>query len=71
MLALEHDMISMLTLFVPALGLRVFPTFELPLSPPDVASAELPSTPLLRRAVLRCDAHGPAVSTLMRNHLVE
>ncbi len=43
-LALEHDMISTLTLFVPPTGPRLFQAFGLPLSLPDAASAELPST---------------------------
>jgi RNA polymerase sigma-70 factor (ECF subfamily) len=44
-LALENDMISTLTLFVPPTGPRLFEAFGLPLSLPDAASAELSSTP--------------------------
>jgi RNA polymerase sigma-70 factor (ECF subfamily) len=44
-LGLEDDMISTLTLFVPPTGPRLFHAFGLPLSLPDAASAELPSTP--------------------------
>jgi len=44
-LALEDDMISTLTLFVPPTGPRLFEAFGLPLSLPDTASAELPSKP--------------------------
>ena len=44
-LALEDDMISTLTLFVPPTGPRLFHAFGLPLSLPDAASTELPSTP--------------------------
>ena len=40
MLALEDDMISTLTLFVPPTGPRLFDAFGLPLSLPDAASAE-------------------------------
>jgi RNA polymerase sigma-70 factor (ECF subfamily) len=43
-LALEDDMISTLTLFVPPTGPRLFHAFGLPLSLPDAGSAELPST---------------------------
>jgi RNA polymerase sigma-70 factor (ECF subfamily) len=44
-LALEDEMISALTLFVPPTGQRLFNAFGLPVSLPDAASAELPSTP--------------------------
>jgi RNA polymerase sigma-70 factor (ECF subfamily) len=44
-LALEHDMISTLTLFVPPTGPRLFQAFGLPPSLPGAASAELPATP--------------------------
>jgi hypothetical protein len=44
-LALEHDMISTLTLFVKPTGPHLFPAFGLPLIVPDAASVELPSTP--------------------------
>ena len=44
-LALEDERISTLTLFVPPPGPRLFHAFGLPLSLPDVASRELPSTP--------------------------
>jgi RNA polymerase sigma-70 factor, ECF subfamily len=44
-LALEHDMISTLTLFVKPVGPRLFHAFGLPLIFPDAASAELLSTP--------------------------
>jgi RNA polymerase sigma-70 factor (ECF subfamily) len=44
-LTLEDDIISTLTLFVPPTGPRMFQAFGLPLSLPDAASAELPSTP--------------------------
>ena len=44
-LALEDDMISTLTLFVPPTGPRLFDAFGLPLSLPDAESSELPSTP--------------------------
>jgi RNA polymerase sigma-70 factor, ECF subfamily len=44
-LALEHDMISTLTLFVEPAGPRLFHAFGLPLILPDAASAELVSTP--------------------------
>jgi len=43
-LALEDDMISTLTLFVPPTGPRLFDAFGLPLSLP-AANSELPSTP--------------------------
>jgi RNA polymerase sigma-70 factor, ECF subfamily len=43
-LALEDEMISTLTLFVPPTGPSLFQAFGLPLSLPDAASAELPST---------------------------
>jgi RNA polymerase sigma-70 factor (ECF subfamily) len=39
-LALENDMISPLTLFVPPTGPRLFPAFGLPLSLPDSATAD-------------------------------
>jgi RNA polymerase sigma-70 factor (ECF subfamily) len=45
-LGLEDHMISTLTLFVPPTGPRLFHAFGLPLSLPDAASAELPSTPM-------------------------
>jgi RNA polymerase sigma-70 factor, ECF subfamily len=44
-LTFEGDMISTLTLFVPPTGPRLFQAFGLPLSLPDDASAEVPSTP--------------------------
>ena len=44
-LALEDDMISTLTLFVPPAGPQLFHAFGLPLTLPDAASPELPSTP--------------------------
>ena len=44
-LALEHDMISTLTLFVKPTGPHLFRAFGLPLIVPDAASVELPSTP--------------------------
>jgi RNA polymerase sigma-70 factor (ECF subfamily) len=44
-LALEHDMISTLTLFVPPTGPRLFHAFGLPLTLPDAASAELLPSP--------------------------
>ena len=44
-LAFENDMIRTLTLFVPPTGPNLFHAFGLPPSLPDVASAELPSTP--------------------------
>jgi RNA polymerase sigma-70 factor (ECF subfamily) len=44
-LALEDEMISTLTLFVPPVGPRLFDAFGLPLTLPDTASAEVPSTP--------------------------
>jgi RNA polymerase sigma-70 factor (ECF subfamily) len=44
-LAFEDDMISTMTLFVPPTGPRLFHAFGLPLSLPDAASSELPSTP--------------------------
>jgi RNA polymerase sigma-70 factor (ECF subfamily) len=44
-LALEDDVISTLTLFVPPTGPRLFQAFGLPLSLPDAASVELPSPP--------------------------
>ncbi len=44
-LALEHDMISTLTLFVPPTGPRLFQAFGLPPSLSGAASAELPATP--------------------------
>jgi RNA polymerase sigma-70 factor (ECF subfamily) len=43
-LVLEGDLISTLTLFVPPTGPRLFQAFGLPLSIPDTASAEVPST---------------------------
>jgi len=43
-LALEHDMISTLTLFVKPTGPHLFRAFGLPLIVPDAASVELPST---------------------------
>lgn len=52
-------MISTLTLFVPPTGPRLFHAFGLPLSLPDAASAELPSTPHHSSAsALLGDAHG-------------
>jgi RNA polymerase sigma-70 factor (ECF subfamily) len=45
LLALEHDMISALTLFVKPAGPRLFHAFGLPLILPDAASAELLSKP--------------------------
>jgi|SRR5262245_26073804 len=42
-LALEHDMISTLTLFVPPTGPQLFQAFGLPLILADAASAEMPS----------------------------
>jgi RNA polymerase sigma-70 factor, ECF subfamily len=50
-LALEDDMISTLTLFVPSTGPRLFDAFGLPLSLPDAASSELPSMPHQTRPV--------------------
>lgn len=44
-LALEDDVISTLTLFVPPTGPRLFHAFGLPLSLPDAASSKSPSTP--------------------------
>ena len=44
-LALEHDMISTLTLFVEPAGPHLFHAFGLPLILPDAASAELLPTP--------------------------
>jgi len=44
-LALEHDMISTLTLFVKPTGQHLFHTFGLPLTLPEAASAELLSRP--------------------------
>jgi RNA polymerase sigma-70 factor (ECF subfamily) len=43
-LALEDEMISTLTLFVPPTGPRLFEAFGLPLILPDSATAELPNT---------------------------
>ncbi|HEV8262143.1 MAG TPA: sigma-70 family RNA polymerase sigma factor [Burkholderiales bacterium] len=43
-LSLERDMISTLTLFVRPAGRRLFHAFGLPLTLPDVTSAESPST---------------------------
>ena len=44
-LALQDDMISTLTLFVPPVGPHLFHTFGLPLMLPDAASTELLATP--------------------------
>jgi RNA polymerase sigma-70 factor (ECF subfamily) len=44
-LALEDDMVSTLTLFVPPTGPRLFHAFGFPPSLPDAANAELPPTP--------------------------
>jgi RNA polymerase sigma-70 factor (ECF subfamily) len=44
-LALDDDMISTLSLFVPPTGPRLFHAFGLPLILPEAASSELPSTP--------------------------
>jgi RNA polymerase sigma-70 factor, ECF subfamily len=43
-LTLQDEMISTLTLFVPPVGPRLFHAFGLPLTLPDAAGAELPST---------------------------
>jgi hypothetical protein len=48
-LALEHGMISRLTLFVQYADPRLFHAFGLPLILPDDASAELMSTPQFNR----------------------
>jgi RNA polymerase sigma-70 factor (ECF subfamily) len=59
-LALEDDMISTLTLFVPPAGRptgpRLFHAFGLPLSLADAARARIAgyAAPLLRRAALLC-----------------
>jgi hypothetical protein len=44
-LALEHETISTLTVFVPPVGPRLFDAFGLPLTLPDAGRAALPFTP--------------------------
>ncbi len=51
-LTLEHELISMITVFGPPIGPNLFQAFGLPLILPDAASAKLSSTPPLRRTAL-------------------